>query len=64
MGLPIHDKKRPTPAKLDVLVVIDNCNRQCLGLPIFPSGPKVTSQEYDYYKLRHFCNKYNSGYKI
>ena len=28
-----------------VLVVIDNCTRQCLGLPIFSSGPKVTSQE-------------------
>lgn len=28
-----------------VLVVIDNCSRQCLGLPIFSSGPKVTSQE-------------------
>ena len=28
-----------------VLVVIDNCTRQCLGLPIFPSGSKVTGQE-------------------
>lgn len=28
-----------------ILVVTDNCTRQCLGLPLFRSGPKVTSQE-------------------
>lgn len=28
-----------------ILVVTDNCTRQCLGLPIFRSGAKVTSQE-------------------
>jgi transposase InsO family protein len=28
-----------------VLVVTDNCTRQCLGLPIFRTGPKVTSKE-------------------
>lgn len=28
-----------------VLVVTDNCTRQCLALPIFRTGPKVTSQE-------------------
>jgi transposase InsO family protein len=28
-----------------VLVVTDNCTRQCLGLPIFQAGVKVTSQE-------------------
>jgi len=28
-----------------VLVVTDNCTRQCLGLPIFRSGPKLTSAE-------------------
>ncbi len=30
---------------LAILVVTDNCTRQCLGLPLFRSGPKVTSQE-------------------
>lgn len=28
-----------------ILVVTDNCTRQCWGLPLFRSGPKVTSQE-------------------
>ena len=28
-----------------ILVVTDNCTRQCLGLPLFRSGAKVTSQE-------------------
>lgn len=28
-----------------ILVVTDNCTRQCLGLPIFIAGPKVTSKE-------------------
>lgn len=28
-----------------VLVMTDNCTRQCLALPIFRTGPKVTSQE-------------------
>jgi transposase InsO family protein len=27
-----------------ILVVIDNCTRQCLGLPLFVAGPKVTSE--------------------
>jgi transposase InsO family protein len=30
---------------LAILVVTDNCTRQCLGLPLFRSGAKVTSQE-------------------
>lgn len=30
---------------LAILVVTDNCTRQCLGLPVFRTGPKVTSQE-------------------
>jgi transposase InsO family protein len=30
---------------LAILVVTDNCTRQCLGLPIFESGAKVTAQE-------------------
>jgi transposase InsO family protein len=33
------------PAWVAMLVVTDNCTRQCLGLPLFRSGPKVTSQE-------------------
>jgi transposase InsO family protein len=32
-------------AWLAILVVTDNCTRQCLGLPLFRSGAKVTSQE-------------------
>jgi transposase InsO family protein len=28
-----------------ILVISDNCTRQCLGLPLFRSGAKVTSQE-------------------
>ena len=27
-----------------VLVITDNCTRQCLGLPLFVSGPKVTAE--------------------
>jgi len=27
-----------------VLVLTDNCTRQCLGLPLFEAGPKVTAQ--------------------
>ena len=30
---------------LAILVVTDNCTRQCLGLPLFRTGPKVTSVE-------------------
>jgi transposase InsO family protein len=28
-----------------ILVVTDNCTRQCLGLPLFAAGAKLTSQE-------------------
>ncbi len=28
-----------------VVVIIDNCTRQCLGLPAFPSGAHLTSKE-------------------
>lgn len=28
-----------------ILVVTDNCTRQCLGLPVFPMGAKLTSHE-------------------
>ncbi len=27
-----------------ILVITDNCTRQCLGLPLFIAGPKVTSE--------------------
>lgn len=27
-----------------VLVIVDNCTRQCLGLPLFVAGPKVTAE--------------------
>jgi len=30
---------------LALLVVTDNCTRQCLGLPLFRAGPKLTSEE-------------------
>lgn len=30
---------------LAVLMVVDNCTRQCLGLPLFESGAKLTAQE-------------------
>lgn len=32
-------------AWLAILVVTDNCTRQCLGLPIFQTGAKLSSQE-------------------
>ena len=31
-------------AWIAILVVVDNCTRQCLGLPLFTVGPKVTSE--------------------
>jgi transposase InsO family protein len=27
-----------------ILVLTDNCTRQCLGLPLFAAGPKVTAE--------------------
>ena len=32
------------PAWIAILVVIDNCTRQCLGLPLFVAGANVTSE--------------------
>ena len=29
---------------LAILVITDNCSRQCLGLPLFLAGPRVTSE--------------------
>lgn len=34
-----------TRAWIAILVVTDNCTRQCLGLPVFRSGSKLTSAE-------------------
>ncbi len=31
------------PTWIAILVVTDNCSRQCLGLPLFKVGPKVTA---------------------
>jgi transposase InsO family protein len=31
-------------AWIAILVILDNCTRQCLGLPLFVAGPKVTSE--------------------
>ncbi len=31
-------------AWIAILVITDNCTRQCLGLPLFVAGPKVTSK--------------------
>jgi transposase InsO family protein len=33
------------PSWIAILVVTDNCTRQCLGLPLFAVGPKVTAEE-------------------
>jgi transposase InsO family protein len=33
------------PGWIAILVVTDNCTRQCLGLPLFRTGAKVTSRE-------------------
>ncbi len=30
-------------AWIAILVIVDNCSRQCLGLPLFVAGAKVTS---------------------
>jgi transposase InsO family protein len=40
-------KDNPFPERtwIAILVLIDNCSRQCFGLPIFRSGSHVTSQE-------------------
>jgi len=33
------------PPWVAILVLTDNCTRQCLGLPLFVAGPKVTAEE-------------------
>jgi hypothetical protein len=43
-----HGDSRPTPADrswIAVLMMTDNCTRQCLALPLFQSGAHVTGQE-------------------
>jgi transposase InsO family protein len=37
-GLPV------VPCWIAILVIVDNCTRQCLGLPLFVAGPKVTAE--------------------
>lgn len=37
--------QKETHPWLAILVVTDNCSRQCLGLPIFTAGAKVTAAE-------------------
>ena len=34
----------PKTAWIAILVLTDNCTRQCLGLPLFAAGPKVTAE--------------------
>jgi len=38
-------QKKGERSWLAILVMTDNCSRQCLGLPIFESGAKVTAYE-------------------
>jgi transposase InsO family protein len=42
-----NQDRQPTSERswLAILVVTDSCSRQCLGLPIFESGAKVTAYE-------------------
>ena len=35
---------QPTSPWIAILVLTDNCTRQCLGLPLFAAGPKVTAE--------------------
>lgn len=45
-ALQVGNDADPVPREwLAVLVITDNCTRQCLGLPMFRSGASVTSQE-------------------
>jgi hypothetical protein len=37
--------RSPERTWIAILVIIDNCTRQCLALPIFRSGPHLTSEE-------------------
>ena len=42
----LRDRQRAgatAPRWIAILVVTDNCSRQCLGLPLFEAGPKVTA---------------------
>jgi len=43
----LAQRQAPPAAKppwIAILVVTDNCTRQCLGLPLFAAGPKVTAE--------------------
>lgn len=39
------DEQNQARSWIAILVATDNCTRQCLGLPIFRTGPKATSAE-------------------
>jgi len=43
----LHDAHPPAPPVrcwIAVLVLTDNCTRQCIGLPLFAAGPKITAE--------------------
>jgi transposase InsO family protein len=43
----LQDTPPPAPLArrwIAVLVLTDNCTRQCLGLPLFEAGPKITAE--------------------
>jgi hypothetical protein len=33
----------PVASLVEILVIIDNCTRKCLGLPVFVNGKNVTA---------------------
>jgi transposase InsO family protein len=39
-----HSQLPIVTAWIAILVITDNCTRQCLGLPLFVAGPKVTAE--------------------
>jgi transposase InsO family protein len=44
----LEAQRRPSAAPspwIAILVLTDNCTRQCLGLPLFAVGPKVTAED-------------------
>lgn len=44
---PVREQLSALPlitAWIAILVITDNCTRQCLGLPLFVTGPKVTAE--------------------
>jgi hypothetical protein len=35
----------PVASLVEILVIIDNCTRKCLGLPVFVNGKNVTADD-------------------